>query len=171
VLPGNSELKSAMLDESGEYLYRLSTRLATLAVGWLFMGCTAAGPDDPPLLSTTERGPALLVFYGDTTAVELAASVRVGEVAIVRFTSFGGGCIRQDRTEAAVSGLTAEVRGYRREPRELPPNTACTLELRTDHNVAELRFAEPGLAHVRIVGLARPGDRPFVLERDLLVTP
>ena len=160
-----------MLDKSGEYLYRLSTRLATLAVGWLFAGCTAAGPDDSPLLSTAERGPALLVFYGDTTAVELAASVRVGEVAIVRFTSFGGGCIRQDRTDAAVSGLTAEVRAYRREPRELPPNTACTLELRTDHNVAELRFAEPGRAHVRIVGLARPGDRPFVLERDLLVTP
>ena len=160
-----------MLDESGECLYRLSTRLATLALGWLFAGCTAAGPDDSSLLSTAERGPALLVSYGDTTAVELAASVRVGEVAIVRFTSFGGGCIRKDSTDAAVSGLTAEVRAYRREPRELPPNTACTLELRTDHNVAELRFAESGRAHVRIVGLARPGDRPFVLERDLLVTP
>jgi hypothetical protein len=160
-----------MLDKSGEYLYRLSTRLATLAVGWLFVGCTAAGPDDSPLLSTTERGPALLVFYGDTTAVELAASVRVGEVAIVRFTSFGGGCVSQDMTEAAVSGLTAEVRAYRREPRELPPNTACTAELRIDQNVTELRFAELGHAHVRIVGLARPGDRPFVLERDLLVTP
>jgi hypothetical protein len=160
-----------MVDKSGEYLYRLSTRLATLAVGWLFAGCTAAGPDDSPFLGTAERGPALLVFYGDTTAVELAASVRVGEVAIVRFTSFGGGCVSQDMTEAAVSGLTAEVRAYRREPRELPPNTACTAELRIDQNVTELRFAEPGHAHVRIVGLARPGDRPFVLERDLLVTP
>ena len=160
-----------MLDKSGEYLYRLSTRLATLAVGWLFAGCTAAGPDDSPLLGSAERRPALLVYYGDTTAVELAASVRVGEVAIVRFTSFGGGCVSQDMTEAAVSGLTAEVRAYRREPRELPPNTASTAELRIDQNVTELRFAELGHAHVRIVGLARPGDRPFVLERDLLVTP
>jgi hypothetical protein len=35
--------------------------------------------------------------------------------------------------------------------------------------------AEPPLfgagARVRIVGLARPGDSPMVLERDLVVTP
>jgi hypothetical protein len=153
------------------HISRLSTRLASLAAAGLLAGCTAAGPDESSLLSTAERGPAVLAFYGDTTAVELAASVRVGEVAIVRFTSFGGGCVRQDETEVAVSGLTAEVRPYRREPSKLPPNTACTADLRIDQNVAELRFAEPGRARVRIVGLARPGDQPFVLERDLLVTP
>ena len=153
------------------HISRHSTRLAGLAAGWLLAACTAAGPDDSSLLSGGERGPAVLAFYGDTTAVQLAASIRVGEVTTVRFTSFGGGCILQDRTEAAVSGLTAEVRPYRREPRQLPPNTACTADLRIDQNVAELRFAEPGRARVRIVGLARPGDQPFILERDLLVTP
>jgi hypothetical protein len=153
------------------HFFRLPTRLARLAAGGLLASCTAAGPDESSLFSTDERGPAVLAFYGDTTAVELAASARVGEVAIVRFTSFGGGCIRQDETEAAVSGLTAEVRPYRREPNELPPNTACTADLRIDQNMAELRFAEAGRAHVRIVGLAQPGDHPFVLERDLLVMP
>jgi hypothetical protein len=153
------------------HIHTHSTQLASLATGWLLIACTAGGPDDSSLLSGGERGPAVLAFYGDTTAIELPASIRVGEVATVRFTSFSGGCIRKDRTEAAVSGLTAEVRPYRREPSELPPNTACTAELRLDQNVAELRFAEPGLARVRIVGLARPGDQPFVLERDLLVTP
>ncbi len=52
-----------------------------------------------------------------------------------------------------------------------PEESARTAELRLDQNVLQLRFAEPGRAHVRIVGLARPGDRPFVLERDLQVTP
>jgi len=152
-------------------LYRYSTRLASFGIGSLLAACTAAGPDDSSLPSSSERGPAVLAFYGDTTAVQVPASIRVGEMMTVRFTSFGGGCILQDRTETAVSGLTAEVRPYRREPTELPPNTACTAELRLHQNVAELSFAEPGRARVRIVGLARPGDQPFVLERDLLVTP
>ena len=153
------------------HILRHSSRLASLIAGWLLVGCTAAGPDDSSLLGTGARGPAVLAFYGDTTAVQLAASVRIGEVTTLRFTSFAGGCISQDRTDAAISGLTVEVRPYRREPRQLPPNTACTADLRIDQNVAELRFAEPGRARVRIVGLARPGDQPFVLERDVLVTP
>jgi hypothetical protein len=110
----------------------------------------------------------VLAFYGDTTVVKLAASIRVGESTPVQFTSFAGGCILQDRTEVEVSGLAAEVRPYRRER---PPNTVCTSDLRLDQNVAELRFAEPGRARVRIVGLARPGNHAVVLERDLLVTP
>lgn len=153
------------------HISRHSRRLAGLVAGWFAAGCTASGPDDSSLLSAGERGPAVLAFYGDTTAVHLAASIRVGEVTTVRFTSFGGGCIVQDRTEVAVTGLRAEVRPYRRESSQLPPNTACTAELRIDQNAAELRFAEPGRARVRIVGLARPGDQPFLLERDLLVMP
>jgi hypothetical protein len=112
-----------------------------------------------------------LAFYGDTSAVQLASSTRVGEETTVRFTSFGGGCVAMDTTEADVAGLSAVVRPYRREPARLPANTACPAELRLDQNVVQLRFAEPGRAHVRIVGLARPGDHSFVLERDLQVTP
>ena len=148
--------------------YRRSMPLVSLATFWLVAACTAAGPDDSSLLKAAERGPALLAFYGDTAVVQLAATVRVGEVTTLRFTSFGGGCIRRDETEVTVSGLRADIRPRRSE---LPPNTVCTAELRIDQNVAELRFSESGRARVRIVGLARPGDRPFVLERDLLVTP
>ena len=150
------------------HILRHSRQLASLAAAWLIAACTNSGPDDSSLLSAAERGPALLAFYGDTSIVQLPTAVRVGEVTTVRFTSFGGGCIRRDRTEVAVSGLTADIRPHRSE---LPPNTVCTAELRIDQNVAELRFAEPGRARVRIAGLARPGDRPFVVERDLLVTP
>jgi hypothetical protein len=140
-----------------------------LATLWLLAACGAAGPDES--LRHSDRGPAVLAFYGDTTSVELAASTRVGEATAVRFTSFGGGCIRRDTTVAEVSGLSAEVRPYRLEPTEPPPNTACTSELRLDQNVVQLRFVQPGRARVRIVGLARPGNQPFVIERELQVTP
>jgi hypothetical protein len=150
------------------HTFRHSRHLAGFAATWLLTACTNSGLDDSSFFSAAERGPALLAFYGDTSVVQLAAAARVGEVTTVRFTSFSGGCIRQDETEVAVSGLTADIRPHRSE---LPPNTVCTSELRIDQNVAELQFAEPGRARVRIVGVARPGDRPFVLERDLLVNP
>jgi hypothetical protein len=147
-----------------------SLQLAGLVTMWLLAACNADGAEEPPLFNAGERAPAVLVYYGDTTAVQLAAATRVGQATPVRFTSFAGGCVRKDTTEAAVAGLTAEVRAYRREP-VLPPNTACPADLRLDHNVVEVRFAEAGRARVRIVGLAQPGDQPFVLERDLEVTP
>ena len=142
-----------------------------LAAAWLLAACSTGGPVEPPLFGAGDRGPAVLAFYGDTSAVQLATSTRVGEATTVRFTSFAGGCISQDSTVADVAGLRAEVRPYRREPAQRPANTACPSNLRVDQNVVEVRFTEPGLARVRIVGLARPGDSPFVLERDLLVTP
>jgi hypothetical protein len=146
-------------------------RLASLLGTCLLVACTADGAEEPPLFNAGERGPAVLAFYGHTSVVQLAASTRVGEATTVRFTSFSGGCVGKDTTEADVAGLTAEVRPYRREPARLPPHRACSSELRLDQNVVQLRFAEPGRARVRIVGLARPGDHPFVLERDLQVTP
>jgi hypothetical protein len=146
-------------------------RLMGLATPWLLAACAAAEPDESALLSQGERGPALLAFYGDTTSVEVPESTRVGEPTTVRFSSFGGGCIRPGTTEAKVSGLSAEVRPYRLEPTELPPNTFCTSELRLDQNAVQLRFAQLGRARVRILGLARPGDQPFVVERELQVTP
>jgi hypothetical protein len=149
----------------------LNSALTCLATSWLLAACGTDVGEEPPLINARERGPAVLVFYGDTTTVQLPAATRVGQATTVRFTSFGGGCISKDVTEADVAGLTAEVRAYRREPGRLPPNMACTSVLRLDDNVVEVRFAREGRARVRIVGLERPGDRPFVLERELEVTP
>ncbi len=148
-----------------------TARMMALVTPWLLAACATAGPDESLFLDEGERGPALLAFYGDTASVELPASARVGEAATIRFTSFGGGCIRQDSTEAEVSGLSAEIRPYRLEPTKLPPNTACTSELRLNQHLVQLRFGHPGRARVRIVGLARPGDQPFVIERELQVAP
>ena len=150
---------------------RRSFRVASMATMWLITACSADGAGGPSLYDARERGPAVLAFYGDTAAVELAAATRVGQPTTLRFTSFAGGCIRKDSTEADVAGLAAEVRPYRRDPRRLAPNLVCTADLRMDKNVVDLRFAKAGRARVRIVGLAQPGDHRFVLERDLEVTP
>ena len=149
------------------FTFRKSTQLARLTATGLLAACGIFGPEDSSL-GSNQRGLAILAFYGDTSDVQLASTVRVGEVTAVRFTSFGGGCIRQDSTEVAVSGLTADIHPHRVEG---PANAVCTADLRIDQNVANLRFGEPGRARVRIVGLAQPGDRLFVLERDLLVSP
>jgi hypothetical protein len=143
----------------------------SLAILWLLAACAAAEPEESALLRQGERGPAVLAFYGDTASVEMPESTRVGEPTTVRVTSFGGGCIRPDSTESEVSGLTAVVRPYRLEPTQLPPNTFCPANLRFDQNVVQVRFSQAGRARVRILGLARPGDQPFVIERELQVTP
>lgn len=148
-------------------IFGKSTQLPQLAATCLLAACGMFGPDDSSL-GANERGLAILAFYGDTSDVQLPATVHVGEVTTVRLTSFGGGCIRQGITEVAVSGLTADIRPHRIEG---PPNAVCSAELRIVQNVAVLRFAEPGRARVRIVGLAQPGDRLLVLERNLLVNP
>ena len=144
-----------------------STQFAQLAAAGLLAACAIFGPDDSSP-GANQPGLAILAFYGDTSDVQLAATVQVGEVTSVRFTSFGGGCIRQDSTEVAVAGLTAVIRPHRLEA---PPNAVCSADLRIDQNVADLRFDEAGRARVRIVGLTQPDDRIFVLERDLLVSP
>lgn len=153
------------MTETGRRLLRL------ISLATLLAACSGNGPDGPSLFDDRERGPAVLVFHGDTAGVEVPAATRVGQPTTVRFTSFSGGCVSRDSTEASVAGLTAEVRPYQRDPRRLRPDLICTADLRLDNNVVELRFAKAGRATVRIVGLAQPGDHPFVLVRELEVTP
>ena len=70
----------------------------------------------------------------------------------------------------AVEGLSAEIRPYRLEP-AVDGSVVCTTELRLEERVVRVRFRQAGRTVVRLVGLARPGDRPLVLERELQVRP
>ena len=64
--------------------------LVALLAGVAAVGsCTATAPNE----AETIHGPALLVFYSDTTTVTMPASVQVGEPVSVTVTAFGGGCI------------------------------------------------------------------------------
>ncbi|HWN19600.1 MAG TPA: hypothetical protein VNO19_11855 [Gemmatimonadales bacterium] len=161
----SSEGEGHLLAEIGRRFLRL-TSLATL-----LGACSADGAGGPSFFDHLERGPAVLAYYGDTSAVDVPAATRVGQPTTVRFTSFSGGCVSQDSTEAKVTGLSAEVRPFQRDPTRVRRNIVCPADLRLDNNVVELRFAQPGRAKVRILGLAQPGDHRFVLERDIEVTP
>ena len=117
------------------------------------------------------RGPAILLFYGDTSSVSLPAAARVGVPFSITVVSFGGGCIAHGETELTVHELEAEVRPHRYEAVRLPPNVACTMELRIYRDTVSVEFGEPGEATVRIVGIRRPGDTPYLIERRLPVLP
>jgi hypothetical protein len=117
------------------------------------------------------RGPAILLFYGDTSSVSLPVSSHVGVPFALTVTSFGGGCIAHGGVEVTLRGLNAEVQPYRYEAVRLPPNMACTMELRIYHDTVSLKFNEPGDATVRVVGMRRPGDTPYVIEHHLTVLP
>jgi len=149
-----------------------TARLLGLGLLWVFAGCSGAGPARTAPLRTGERPPAVLAFHGDTSSIELPAAAHVGDTVTLRFTTFGGSCIRPGKIDVVISGLRAEVRPYQEEPPPgLPDTVVCTAELLVDRRVAQLRFERPGRAAVRIVGLALPEDKPFVLERELQVTP
>jgi hypothetical protein len=117
------------------------------------------------------RGPAILLFYGDTSSVSLPVSSHVGVPFSLTVTSFGGGCIAHGGVEFTLRGLDAEVQPYRYEAVRLPPNMACTMELRIYHDTVSLEFDEPGDARVRVVGMRRPGDTPYIIEHHLTVLP
>ncbi|MDO8434615.1 MAG: hypothetical protein Q7S58_19640, partial [Candidatus Binatus sp.] len=104
------------------------------------------------------------MHYGDTTTLSVPSSARVGVPISITVTSFGGGCIGPGETEVTFQDSGAEIRPHRYETVRLPPDMGCTRELRVFQHTATLQFAQAGEARVRIVGLARPGDAPFVVE-------
>jgi hypothetical protein len=151
----------------------MSRRLPLIALAAVALGCSATLSPDEALTARRSAGatvgPAILSFFGDVTTVTLPQSARVREPVKVAATAFGGGCVSQAGTEASVSGPVAEVRPLRSENSD--PDTFCTMELRIFEHTAVLRFSEPGEALVRVIGIARPGDTPFVVERRLTVLP
>ena len=151
----------------------MSRRLPLIALATLALGCSATLSPDEALTAKRNAGatvgPAVLSFFGDVTTVTLPESARVGEPVRVTATAFGGGCVSEGGTETSVSARVAEVRPLRVEVSD--PDTFCTMEVRIFEHAAVLRFAEPGAALVRVIGIARPGDTPFVVERRLTVLP
>jgi hypothetical protein len=163
-------MRAALLHHRIEF----TARLLGLGLLWMSGACRGSGPSPAASLRDGESGPppAALAFYGDTSSIELPSIARVGETVELRFTTFGGSCIRPGRIDVAISDLRAEVRPYlEAPPAELPDTVVCTAELLLDRRVAQLRFDLPGRATVRIVGLAVPEEAPIVLERALQVTP
>lgn len=140
---------------------------ALLSVALVFIGpaCRAITADE----IQRERQLAVIRHYHDQTLVEIPSHVTSGVDFDISVRTFGGGCIAQGDTEISISGRSAEVRPYDVFVTRLPANMACTDDLRFYLHRARLRFAEPGLATVRIRGRERPGDRVVVVEQTVVV--
>ena len=116
-----------------------------------------------------ERQLAVIRFYQDPMLIEVPSVVSRGVDFEVAVRTFGGGCIAQGDTEVSIVGRTAEVRPFDVFVTQLPPNGACTDDLRYYLHRATLRFTEPGMAIVRVRGRAQPGNDIVVVERVVLV--
>ena len=121
--------------------------------------------------------PALVVLRSDTAKLTVPDSVNTGESFTVSVGVFGGGCTREHaRPIVRVRGDTAEIRPRMRRM----VSDSCTANLLILSQEVPVRFAAPGVALVRVVGVLKgpPSDsssqiytRPVVLERRVRVVP
>jgi hypothetical protein len=112
--------------------------------------------------------PGTLEFHDQPIAFDLPQVAAVGLTTVITVRTFGGGCTRQGPTEVEVTGLTAIVQPM--DSSIVPfPDLACTEELLVFEHRVELRFAEAGVATVRVLGRREPGGGPVEFERTLVV--
>jgi hypothetical protein len=128
------------------------------------LACTQAATE--PVVEL-RRG--VLEFHGDPPHVQAPATASLGTPVIVTVRTYGGGCIKAGPTSAAVQGLVAVIEPFDSVVTRLPPNWACTQELRLLSHVTTLQFADRGTATIRILGRREPGDSPLSIERTIVV--
>ena len=116
-----------------------------------------------------ERQPAILRFYGDPLVLGVPDTVVQATPFEVTVRTYGGGCIDQGDTEVSVTGRSAALRPYDIFVTYLPPNHACTDDLRLYTHRAVLRFEQTGSATVTVHGRARPGDSVIAVQRSVHV--
>jgi hypothetical protein len=114
----------------------------------------------PGLLSLNPEEPARI-----TVPTEATAGVPIAVTVI----TMGGGCVTQGDTEAHVTGLAADVTPYDTFVVSLPPNMACTDELRLFTHTTTVAFAAPGTAVLRIHGRAHPDVGLITVERTVQI--
>lgn len=134
------------------------------ALSIALLGCAVASDPRP----TLERRVGVLSI-GGAPSVTVPSAGAVGVPISVMVITWGGGCVRQGPTEASVTALTAEVTPYDSVYVKLPPNMACTADLRTYTHTATVAFAAAGAAVVRVHGWSEPAKAMIVVERTIQV--
>jgi hypothetical protein len=136
-----------------------------MAVASAGLSCRSVTGDE----TQQERQLAWIRYYGERELVEMPSEVARGADFEVTVRTFGGGCIGQGDTEVSVSGRSAEVRPYDLFVTSLPPNAACTDDLRYYQHRATLRFTQTGTAVVRVRGREAPSRRVIFVVRTVQV--
>lgn len=130
----------------------------------------AACGDDSGVLAVTVLRPAALAFYGDSVAVTVPDSARVGVPFLVQVRSFGDGCTQQDQTGIAVVGRRVDVRPLVREPSPVS-QAVCPAILLTFTHTAPVTITEPGTASIVVHGRSEPGASSVAVTRTVRVVP
>ena len=117
-----------------------------------------------------KRLPGLLSLNPDEPArITVPTEATAGVPIPVTVITMGGGCVTQGDTESRVAGLAADVTPYDSFVVSLPPNMACTNDLKFLTHAATVTFAMPGTAVVRIHGRAHPDVGLITVERTIEV--
>lgn len=138
---------------------RLHTQsIAAFIAGILLLGACNLFNDFSDNSSRWQVRPGAIVFYGDTSAVGLAAdTVQAGVPLRVSATTFGGGCTRPAGMNVEVHGLEAVVMPL--DSVYTPgPNEACTMELNEFDHSAEVIFEQAGEGRIVVQGVKRGPD-------------
>lgn len=120
--------------------------------------------------------PALIIFYGDTTAIEAPNLTPTGTSFVVAVQTFAGGCtrevVRTDVTTAVPGVVDIYPVNRTRAPRDA--NAGCTDDLLLLRHSTTVHASTPGPLLLRVHGAQRGGASGYttaaaVVERTVMV--
>ncbi len=126
-------------------------RGALLAFSALLLGCAAIGTetDDGTRPDAVRVMGEIKGYNNDDPRIEIVPGTRS---ALVRVTTYGGGCHSRGDTEVRVDGMVATVTPY---DYTAPPGTVCTQPLISFIHEANISFPSSGTALIRVRGIDR----------------
>ena len=108
-----------------------------------------------------------LASPADTALISLPSRAAVGIPVAIVVTTFGDGCYREGETEISRDALHVQITpfDYRWQGRDV----ICTSILLRFRHETLVTFDTRGEAVITIHGVQQPGDRPFVVTRQILI--
>lgn len=118
----------------------------------------------------SNRAPAVIVFFGDTSTIASPDTVEVGAPFTVRVTTFGGGCVRSTAGADVTGGDgVIEIRPYNHDT----GGPICTSDLMFLTHEVDVRATAAGPLVIRVIGTRREANLPAAvftrLERGIFV--
>lgn len=134
----------------------------------ILLAGAACGPPSGPGPTVVYQPGILASDRGDEVIVAPERGT-VGVPLLVVVRTRGGGCVRKGEAQSHVDGLTADVTPFDYFTVILPPNSACTRELRIFSHEASVVFDRAGVATIRAHGRRDPDGSPIVLSRTIII--
>jgi hypothetical protein len=122
------------------------------------LACASAACDD----SVVEVG--VIEFHNDPVVIQVPGAVKRGESALVRITTYGGGCVSMEDTEISATGDGVVITPYDRRK-----SGTCTHVLLRFGHEASVSFDTLGPKTVLVNGRRMPEDELIQLPFTMTV--